>query len=407
MRSLRKEKLRSCQTSEIDLLWRVPIASPDVGEEEARAVYEVVKSGYIAEGEKVEEFEEMFAHYIGTKHAIACFNGTVGLHLMLLAFGICPGDEVIVPSMTFISTVTSLLYVGAAPVFAEIDPQTLNIDPCNIRLVIEEGYELTNGKKLVNRKSQNVLKAIMPVHYAGQAADMIPILELAEQYDLRVLEDAAEAHGAEYAGKKVGSFGDAAMFSFTPTKNITTAEGGMVTTQYDEIAKRIRLLKNHGQDYQYHHAIVGYNYRMTDIQAALGVEQLKKLPAIIKRKERNARFLSSELDKVRGIVPPCLGLDRTHTYMMYTIQIDSESLGCSRDVLMQRLREKGIQAKIYFPPVHLQPIFRGMGYGDGMLPVTEAVSRRILSLPFHSKLTDQDIRYMVDCIKDCANNQPL
>ena len=382
-------------------MWKIPIAYPDIGEEEARAVYEVVKSGWINEGEKVREFENRFANYIGVKHAIACFNGTVGLHLILLAHGIGPGDEVIVPSMTFVSTATSVLHAGATPVFADIDPKTFNIDPEHIEKIIEADHKIKENGRLINQKTGKQLKAIIPVHYGGQSADMDSILEIAKKYNLYIFEDAAEAHGAEYKGRKVGTFGNAAMFSFTPTKNITTAEGGMITTNNDEIAEKIRLLKNHGQDEQYHHILVGYNYRMTEMQAAMGIEQLKKLPAIIARKQENAKFLNAELEKIEGIIPPYVAPDCNHTYMIYTIKIDSQKPGISQDMLMYKLEEKGIQTKIYFPPVHLQPIFRKMGYKEGMLPVTEAISNQILSLPFHSKLTTEEMEYMVDCLRDC------
>lgn len=362
---------------------KIQLANPCIGEEEARAVYEVVLSGWISEGKKVKEFEERFAEYIGVKHAIALFNGTVALHAILLAHDIGPGDEVIVPSFTFISTATSVLHVGATPVFADIDHRTYNIDPNDI-------------EHRITKKT----KAIMPVHYAGQSADMFQILEIAEKYGLFVFEDAAEAHGAEYHGKKVGSFGNAAMFSFTPTKNITTSEGGMVTTNNDKIAEKIRLLKNHGQDYQYHHIVVGYNYRMTDMQGAMGVEQLKKLPSIIAQKQQNAEILTSELDKIEGIIPPYVASNCNHTYMLYTIKVDSRKLGISREMLMQKLGEKGIQTKIYFHPAHLQPIFMDSSCNKRIVPVTERVSKMVLSLPFHSKLERKDLEYFLFSLKD-------
>lgn len=360
---------------------KIPLANPCIGEEEARAVYEVVSSGWINEGKKVREFEERFAEYIGVKHAIALFNGTVALQAILLTHDIGPGDEVIVPSFTFVSTATSVLHVGATPVFADINPKTYNIEPNDIK----------------HRITQNT-KAVIPVHYAGQPADMFPILEIADKHSLFVFEDAAEAHGAEYYGKKVGSFGNAAMFSFTPTKNITTGEGGIVTTNDNEIAEKIRLLKNHGQDSQYHHIMVGYNYRMTEMQAAMGIEQLKKLPTILERKHQNAMFLSPRLAEIEGIIPPYVAANRNHTFMMYSVQI-SPNIGVSRDTVIEKLAEKGIQGKVYFPPVHLQPIFRKFGYSEGMLPTTELIAQHILSLPFHSKISGEDLEYIIEQIK--------
>lgn len=365
---------------------KIPLANPCIGEEEARAVYEVVLSGWISEGKKVKEFEERFAEYIGVKHAITLFNGTVALQAILLAHDIGPGDEVIVPSFTFISTATSVLHVGATPVFADIDPRTYNIDPNDIE----------------HRITKNT-QAIMPVHYAGQSADMFPILEIAEKYGLFVFEDAAEAHGAEYHGKKVGSFGNAAMFSFTPTKNITTGEGGMVTTNNDEIAHKIRLLRNHGQDEKYHHIVVGYNYRMTEMQAAMGIEQLKKLDDIIDRKRANAEYLSAKLTKLEGIYPPFVADYRTHTYMLYTIRIDEKVTGVTRDSCIKALRDSGILSGIYFPPVHLQPIFTKSEKTENTLPVTEKIWQQVLSLPFHSKITLEDLDYLVAVIAGVMN----
>jgi len=206
----------------------IPLASPNIGEEEARAVYDVVKSGFLNEGKKVEYFENVFADYVGTKHAIAFFNGTVALHSVLAALKLKPGDEVIVPSFTFISTANSVIFTGAKPVFADIDEKTFNISPDD-----------------VNEKISDRTRAIIPVHYGGQAADMKQLCEIADDKNLLVIEDAAEAHGATYHNQKVGTFGKAGMFSFTPTKNITTGEGGMITTNDEKLSGRLRLLKNH------------------------------------------------------------------------------------------------------------------------------------------------------------------
>lgn len=367
---------------------KVSLAEPDIGEDEAQAVYEVVRSGWISEGKLVREFEDQFASYVGSKHAIATFNGTVGLHLMLLAYGIGSGDEVIVPSLTFISTVTSVMYADAKPVFAEINPLTFNLDPNDIE-----------------RHITNRTKAIIPVHYGGQPADMIPILEIAEKYQLYVFEDAAEAHGAEYASKKVGTFGHAAMFSFTPTKNITTGEGGIITTNDSKIAKNIRLLKNHGQESLYRHIVLGYNYRMTEMQAALGLKQLEKLDGIIAKKRKNAKFLSAEISQINGLSPPFMGKNRKHTYMLYTISIEPEQIKLSRDEILQALQTKGIEARVYFPPVHLQPLFKKLGYEEGMLPTTEKLYKNILSLPFHSKLNHEQLFYMLTSLREILNTK--
>ena len=359
---------------------KIPIANPNVGEEEARAVYEVVKSGWLNEGKKVAEFEINFAEYIGTKYAVAFFNGTVALHAVLQALNIKSGDEVIVPSFTFISTANSVLFTGAKPVFADIDEKTFNISPED-----------------VDEKVTEKTKAIIPVHYGGQAADMAPLIEVAKDNRLFLVEDAAEAHGAEYSGQKVGSFGIAGMFSFTPTKNITTGEGGMITTNDSKLAEKLRLLKNHGQIAQYDHTMLGYNYRMTEMQGAIGIEQLKKLPDIILNKQKNQEYLSAKLSKIKGITPPYVASNCNHVYMLYTIKVDKELFGINRDLLMTKLHENGIASKIYFPPVHKQTMYKNLKF-EMTLPVTEEVSDKIVSLPCHSKLNIKELDYIVEII---------
>jgi len=361
---------------------RIPIANPNIGEEEARAVYEVVRSGWINEGEKVREFEDRVKDLVGTEYAVAFFNGTVALHSILLAYGIGKGDEVIVPSMTFISTATSVLHANATPIFSDIDPETFNIDPNDIE------------KRITPRT-----KAIMPVHYGGQSADMDEIIEIAKRHNLIVIEDAAEAIGARYKDRMVGNLGDAAMFSFTPTKNITTAEGGVVTTNDKIVAKKLRLLKNHGMEAPYHHVMVGYNYRMTEMQGAMGVEQLKKLGKILEKKYNIAQRYERGLSNIKGIIVPKTKQNRNHTYQMYTIRIVEEDCKIGRDELAERLAKKGIQTKVYFPPVHLQPIFKNSRHQIDKLPVTEKISKEILSLPCHSRLTEDELDYICSCIE--------
>ncbi|MDQ7824050.1 MAG: DegT/DnrJ/EryC1/StrS family aminotransferase [Candidatus Eremiobacteraeota bacterium] len=356
----------------------IPILAPRVGEEEARAVSEVIMSGRLVEGPKVQAFEEAFAAMAGVRHAVVCFNGTVALHLLWKALGIGPGDEVIVPSMTFISTAVSLLFVGATPVFAEVDRHTFNLDPDDV------------AKRITART-----KAIMPVHYGGQVAMMDELGEIAASRGIMLCEDAAEAAGAYYKGRHAGSFGSGSIFSFTPSKNMTTGEGGMVTTDDPALAAKVRLLKNHGQDREYHHVEMGYNYRMTEMQAAMGLVQLERLKGTLEIKSRNARFYDRALSQIEGVTPPFVAEERNHTYMLYTLLVDEEKAGISRDELAGRLREKGIQAKIYFPPAHLQPVFRELGHREGGLPVTEGLAGQILSLPVHSLLTEEDLQYVV------------
>jgi dTDP-4-amino-4,6-dideoxygalactose transaminase len=334
-------------------------------------------SGWLTQGEKVAEFEDKFAKYAGAQEAVAVFNGTVALHLTMIVAGVGHGDEVIVPSFTFISTANSVLFQGAKPVFAEIDSNTFNISPEDI-------------EKKITEKT----KAIIPVHYGGQVADMDPIMEIAEEQDLIVVEDAAEAHGAKYKGEHAGTFGDMAIFSFTPIKNMTTGEGGMITTNNEEYAKKLRMLRNHGMDAPYHHVMLGYNYRMTEMQAAFGIVQLERLGHILERKDEIARFYNSELEKVPDITIPFIAPYITrHGYYLYTIKTSQ------RDELMKRLGEKGIETKIYFPPVHLQPYYRMLGFKEGLLPITEKIAGEVLSLPIRPTMSEQDAEYIIGSIK--------
>lgn len=360
-------------------------AEPFVDREEAQAVYDVVLSGWLAQGEKVRQFEERFAEYVGVKHAVTFFNGTVALHGILLALGIGPGDEVIVPTFTFISTATSVIHAGATPVFADIDPRTFNISPSDVE-----------AKLTANTK------AIMPVHYAGQPADMKPILEIAHRRGIPVIEDAAEAHGADYMGKKAGSWSTAGMFSFTPNKNMTTGEGGMVTTDDDALADKLRLLRNHGYDKTvgpYHHILVGYNYRMTDLQGALGCVQLGKLPEILAMKRANAEYLSDRLDRIPGISSPFVAPDRTHSYMLYSILVDEDVTGVSRDDLQRQLLERGINTRVCFPPLHTQPALIPFARSTAF-PAANRASSEVLSLPFHPKLSREDFDFIAGRIED-------
>jgi perosamine synthetase len=361
--------------------WKIPMADPLVGEEEARAVYEVVLSGWLSAGPKVPHFEQTFAELVGTGQAVAFCNGTVALQAMLLALGIGAGDEVIVPAITFISSATSVLHAGAMPVFADVDPLTLNIDPVSV-------------ERCLTRRT----RAIMAVHYAGQAADMDPLLEIGERQGIPVLEDAAQAHGAEYRGRRAGRLGRAAMFSFTPNKNITTGEGGMVTTDDEDFAGRLRLLRNHGSRVTYLHEVVGYNFRMTEMQAAVGIEQLKKLPAILAHKRSNAAYLSERLSLLPGILVPVVAPGRTHTFMLYTIMVNEPDAPISRDRLGARLEARGIQTRVAYPPVHLQPIFRERGGREGQCPQAERAAGQLLTLPFHGKLTQSDLDYLIESI---------
>lgn len=361
---------------------KIPMTKPNLGYEEAQACFNVVISTWVNEGKKVAEFEDEIKAYIGCKHAVAFFNGTVALHALLVALDIGPADEVIVPSFTFASTATTVLHAGGVPVFADIDPDTFTLDPNDVESRITEHTV-----------------AIIVVHYAGQSADMDSLQAIAKKYGLFLIEDAAEALGAEYNSRKVGSIGAAGMFSFTPTKNITTGEGGVIVTDDKDLAWKLRLLKNHGSPEPYHHLFAGYNYRMTEMQGAIGVEQMKKLASILRRKIEKANYLTQQFRQVPGIIPPVQGKGNNHTYMMYTVKLDPRECLMGRDELMEGLAMRGIQTKVYFPPLHKEPVFSGNYYPSRHLPVTEKVADTVLSLPIYASLDFEEIDYIVNSIR--------
>ena len=359
----------------------ISIARPLLGREEEEAVLNVLRSGVLASSSKVKEFEERFAEYVGVKYAVATSSGTTALHLALLSLGIGKGDEVIVPSFSFIATANAILFCGAKPVFCDIDPKTYNIDTDKI-------------EKLITNRT----KAILPVHLYGQPADLKPIMEIAEKYDLYVIGDAAQAHGAEYDGKKIGSFGDVECFSFYPTKNMTTGEGGMITTNSKDIAERARSLGNHGREktqWGYEHMRLGYNYRMTDMEAAIGIEQLKKLDRFNDARIKNARFYDEELEEVEGIVTPYVMENAKHVYHQYTIRVKRKK----REKLIEIFKKKGIGYGIYYPkPLHFYPHLRKFAHDD--LKNSENVADEVISIPVHSGLREEDLALVVDVIKE-------
>jgi perosamine synthetase len=357
---------------------RIRLARPDVGEDEIDAIRRVFLSGILTNGDETAAFEEEFANHHGAEHGVAFANGTVALAAAFLAHGIGPGDEVIVPSFTFISTATSVLHVGARPVFADIDPETFNLDPAD-----------------VTRHLTPATRAIVPVHYAGQAADLDELGAIAADAGAAMIEDAAEAHGATYRGRPVGAIGSVGMFSFTPTKNITTGEGGILVTHDGALAERLRLLRNHGQTAIYEHSVLGYNWRITEMQAAMGRVQLAKLPTLLERKRAAAFHVEQRLALVDGICAPIVRADRDHVYMLYTTTID---VAAARDGLMAHLREVGVEAKLYFPPAHRQPVFATNGAAPD-LPVTEWAAAYALSLPLHTRLTVDDLEEICDLVE--------
>lgn len=362
---------------------KIPISKPIIGEEEVEAVKNVLLSGMLAHGHEVELFEKEFAEYIGVKHAIAVVNGTAALDLILKAFEIGPGDEVITTPFTFIATANSILFQGAKPVFADIDPKTYNLDPND---VVEKITDKT--------------KAIIVVHLYGQPADMKAFREIADDHKLILIEDAAQAHGAEFMSRRVGGFGDAAAWSFYATKNLTTGEGGMVTTDNDRVAEKIMLLRNHGQSSKYVHEILGWNLRMTNIAAAIGRVQLRKLDSLNNVRSFNAEYLTRGLSGLKGLITPYVDTRVKHVWHQYVIRVAGDS-PISRDDLKKILEERGIGTAIHYPiPVHQQPLYRRLGYPQDICPNSIKASREVLSLPVHPALNRDDLDYIVNVVRE-------
>jgi dTDP-4-amino-4,6-dideoxygalactose transaminase len=349
------------------MLTQIPIARPLIGDEEKQAVLDVLESGQLAQGAVVERFEGAFAAFCGVRHAIATSNGTTALHVALLAHGVGEGDEVITSPFTFIASANSILYAGARPVFVDIEPDTFNIDRSQIEAAIT-----------------SKTKAIMPVHLYGNPVDMGAIMEIAGRHGLAVIEDAAQAHGAEVDGQRAGSFGTGS-FSFYPTKNMTSGEGGMITTNDDAIADAARLIRAHGARERYRHESLGYNFRMTNIHAAIGNAQLAKIEEWTRQRQENAARLTELLGD--AVVTPVTRPGARHVYHQYTVRIPG-----GRGDVEARLAERGIGTGVHYPiPVHRQPLYRDLGYAD-QLPNAEQACREVLSLPVHPSLTEDDLR---------------
>jgi len=365
----------------IGLKRTIPIAKSVLGREELEAVRKVFESGMLVQGDKVKLFEEKFAEYIGVEHAVAVANGTMALNTTLKALGLGPEDEVVTSAFSFIASSNCVLYQGAKAVFADIDRRTFNIDPADV------------AEKITANT-----KAIIPVHLFGQPADMDGLNEIAKDNGIALVEDAAQSHGAEYKGRKTGSLGDIGCFSFYATKNMTTCEGGMITTNDGELAKRTRLLRDHGQTRKYHHTILGYNYRMTEASAAVGLVQLRKLDRLNKRRNENASLLTKGIKKILGLTPPHVNDDVRHVFYQYVIRVEKDYL-MERNKFAEYLRERRIDVAVHYPtPIYKQPLYEELGYEKTICPVAEETCRRILSLPVHPAVTRKDIKYVLDVL---------
>ena len=352
----------------------IPIASPDVGQREADRVREVIDSGHLVAGEEVAAFESQFAEYCGATHGVATSNGTTALHTALSALGIGAGDQVVTTPFSFVATANAVRLCGAQPVFADVDPTTCNLDPDAVEEVL----------------SERDVDAILVVHLYGLPAEMDRFVEIADEHDLALIEDAAQAHGAEYDGRRVGSFGDAACFSFYPTKNLTTGEGGMVLTDRAQVAERARRFIDHGRTGTYTHESVGHNFRLTNLAAAIGRIQLEKLPEYVETRRTNARRLREALPS--SVDPPPEPPGTVHAYNQFTVQASD------RDGLREHLEGHGVGSKIYYPtPIHEQPAYEGF---DATAPVAERLSVNVLSLPVHPGLTEEDLETIETVLRE-------
>ena len=363
-------------------------------EELMTAVYRVLASGRYILGPEVEAFEREVAEYLGAKHAIGVASGTDALWLSLKALGVGPGDLVLTSPFTFFATASAILNTGATPVFADIDPRTFNLDPEKVREALEGLSPVWQRLRL---KPERV-KVLLPVHLYGQSADMEPLLEIAREYNLKVIEDAAQAMGAKYKGQKVGTFGEFGCFSFFPTKNLGAfGDGGLVVTQDDELAEKVRMLRVHGSKPKYYHHLIGTNSRLDPLQAAMLRVKLSYLDRWIIARRNLASIYDSLLEKIEEIQIPYRIPDSYHSFHQYTVRV----LDGLRDSLRSYLKEKGIGTGIYYPlPVHLQPVLKPFGYMEGDFPEAERACREVLSLPLWPEMTEDEARYVAQAIID-------
>jgi len=363
---------------------RIPVCEPTLRGRELEYVRHCVETNWISSiGSYIPRFEQQFAAAVGARYGVACTSGTTALHLILHTLGLGPGDEVIVPTFTMIATANAVRYTGARPVLVDSERRTWNIDPARIEEKITENTV-----------------ALLPMHTYGHPCDMDPILELAQRYDLWVIEDAAEAHGAAYRGRPVGSLGDAACFSFYANKILTTGEGGMITTDHEELARRARNVRDHAFSDERHfwHKCLGMNYRMTNLQAAVGVAQVEQFEALVQARIDHARLYHEGLRGLPGLTLPPETEGVQNVYWMYGLLVEEE-FGLSRDELRRRLAARGIETRTFFIPIHLQPIYYEQ-YRHEAYPVAEELSRKGLYLPSSSSLTPEEIEYVVEAIRE-------
>lgn len=375
----------------------IPYGKQWIDEDDIAAVVEALRSDWLTTGPMVEKFEEAVANFVGAKYAVGVSSGTAALHAAMYAAGIGPDDEVIVPPMTFVATANAVVFQGGIPVFADVDPNMLLIDPAKVEA------------KITPRT-----KAIVAVDYAGQPCTYDGLREIADRHGLALIADACHALGAEYKGRKVGTLADLTVFSFHPVKSITTGEGGMVTTDDPNLAQRMRIFRNHGitSDHRqrqadgswfYEMVELGYNYRLTDIQCALGLSQLRKLPGWILRRQEIAQFYSTTFAEISDLNPLEVQKDVSHAYHLYVVQLDLAKLRTDRSTVFQKLRAMRIGVNVHYIPVHLHPFYRKtFRTKPGLCPVAEAAHEKILSLPIFPAMKDQDVMDVIAAVREAT-----
>lgn len=384
-------------TKAVDL--QIPFHRADLGEEEVQAVADVIRSGWLTMGAKTFEFEKQFAHYVGASHAIAVSSCTAALHLALEAVGVKRGDEVLVPTTTFTATAEVVTYFGARPVFVDVDPNMMNLDPVD-----------------AERRITPRTKAIIPVHLAGTPCDMREIVDLSRRHGIRVIEDAAHALPSSYHTQKVGSISDLTAFSFYATKTLTTGEGGMITTEDAECAKRLQVMRLHGiardawkrysaeGSWFYEVLEAGYKYNLTDLQAALGLAQLAKCDAMFAGRQRVAERYTEAFEGIAALQVPSVPDDRTTSWHLYILRLNPDRLRIDRNQFIRELADRGVSTSVHFIPLHLQPVYqRDFGYKAGDYPVAEREFQRSLSLPIYSSMREEEIEYVISCVLEVAS----
>lgn len=375
----------------------IPYALPLIEDEEIKEVIDTLHSNWLSKGPKTVEFESRFKEYVGAEHSIGLNSCTAGLHISQLAAGIGHGDEVITTPYTFVASANTIIHTGATPVFADIDPVTMNIDP-----------------KKIEEKITEKTKAIIPVHFAGYPCDMDPIMEIAKKHNLIVIEDAAHAVYTKYKGRPIGSIGDFICFSFYATKNLVTGEGGMVTTHNEEWADKMRVMSLHGMSknawnrygdkgtWYYEVEYAGFKYNMTDMQAALGLVQLGKLEKMQKRREEIAKKYNEAFSNVDGLIIPYSSEENVHAWHLYVLRLNENAFTVNRAEWIEALKEKGVGTSVHFIPVPMHPYYKELGYRIEDYPNSLAAYNGAISLPLYPKMTDEQVSHVISAVLDLA-----